>query len=182
MDDNIEYNSWVFPSSKAISDEFEREVVNKNLWLHIDGLPTDVDEFVALVKESPVKIITPAEDNRIEYRSRTSNINQEIRAELLKEQQRASGNGGSRSFGASASYPFWDAPNNTTTVLRFLPDSDPNRIYFWRERQVIGIPFATVEGHPELTNVIVEVPCVKMYNKKKRMSYRTRHTQPMGYC
>lgn len=98
--------------------------------------------------------------------SNTPKSIQEIRAELLKEQQRASGNGGFRSFGASASYPFWDAPNNTTTVLRFLPDSDPNRIYFWRERQVIGIPFATVEGHPELTNVIVEVPCVKMYNKK----------------
>ena len=96
--------------------------------------------------------------------SNTPKSIQEIRAELLKEQQRASGNGGSRSFGASASYPFWDAPNNTTTVLRFLPDSDPNRIYFWRERQVIGIPFATVEGHPELTNVIVEV--VGVYNKK----------------
>lgn len=81
MDDNIEYTSWVFPSNKAIADEFEREVVNKNLWLHIDGLPTDVDEFVALVKESPVKIITPAEDNRIEYRSHTSNINELI--ELL---------------------------------------------------------------------------------------------------
>lgn len=92
---------------------------------------------------------------------------QDIRAELLKEQQKAANNAsGQRSFGASASYPFWDAPNNSTTVVRFLPDSDPNRVYFWRERQVIGIPFATVEGHPELTNVVVEVPCVKMYNKK----------------
>jgi hypothetical protein len=93
---------------------------------------------------------------------------QEIRAELLKEQQKANNNaaGGQRSYGASASYPFWDAPKNSTTVVRFLPDSDPSRVYFWRERQVIGIPFASVEGHPELSNVIVEVPCVKMYNKK----------------
>lgn len=92
---------------------------------------------------------------------------EEIRKELMAANAAAQGGTqGKKSFGPSASFPFWNAPAGTTTVLRFLPDSDPDRVFFWRERQVIRIPFATVEGHPELTNVEVEVPCVKMYNKK----------------
>jgi hypothetical protein len=65
------YNKWVFPSTQSISNEFDREVVNKNLWLHIDNIPTSKQEFVQLVKKSPVVTVDKNIDFRIEYRSRT---------------------------------------------------------------------------------------------------------------
>lgn len=65
-------------------------------------------------------------------------------------------------------YPFWNADNDTTTVIRLLPDADTDNTFFWRERQIIRIPFASVEGHPELENVTVEVPCVEMYGRENK--------------
>lgn len=91
---------------------------------------------------------------------------EQIRAELMAAQNPTGGQGGAFKFTTNASFPFWNAPAGTTSIIRFLPDSDTDRIFFWRERRVIQIPFATVEGHPDLTNVLVEVPCIKMYNKK----------------
>lgn len=92
---------------------------------------------------------------------------EEIRNELKAAQEKANGGGNFKSkFGPSDVFPFWNVPDNTTATLRFLPSDDPNSPYFWRERQIINIPFKTVEGHPELTDVTVSVPCVKMYNKK----------------
>lgn len=92
---------------------------------------------------------------------------EEIRNELKAAQEKVNGGGNFKNnFGPSEVFPFWNIPDNTTATLRFLPSDDPNSPYFWRERQIINIPFKTVEGHPELTDVIVPVPCVKMYNKK----------------
>ena len=85
----------------------------------------------------------------------------EIRAKLAKTQ----GDKAPSSTSSGDIYPFWNAPNDTTTIVRFLPDADEKNTFFWRERQMIRIPFASVEGHPELSNVVVEVPCVEMYKE-----------------
>ena len=85
----------------------------------------------------------------------------EIRAKLAKSQ----GDKAPSSTSSGDIYPFWNAPNDSTTIVRFLPDADENNTFFWRERQMIRIPFASVEGHPELSNVVVEVPCVEMYKE-----------------
>lgn len=79
----------------------------------------------------------------------------------------SNGGGGNSQSNSGAFYPFWNAPVDTTVSIRFLPDGDENNVFFWRERQIIRIPFASVEGHPELENVIVEVPCMKMYGKNE---------------
>jgi len=85
----------------------------------------------------------------------------EIRAKLAKSQ----GDKAPSSTSSGDIYPFWNAPVDSTTILRFLPDADENNTFFWRERQMIRIPFASVEGHPELNDVVVEVPCVEMYKE-----------------
>ena len=97
----------------------------------------------------------------------------EIRAKLNKTKN----SNAPSSYASGDIYPFWNADNDTTTVLRFLPDADTNNTFFWRERQMIKIPFASVEGHPELDNVIVEVPCVEMYGKENKCPILTE-TRP----
>ena len=74
-------------------------------------------------------------------------------------------------------YRFWDAPVGSTTVIRFLNDGDPDNVYFWRERQMINLTFASVEGHPEMKNVTVKVPCVEMYGKNEKCPILTE-TRP----
>lgn len=74
-------------------------------------------------------------------------------------------------------YPFWNAPIGSTTVLRFLPDANKDNVFFWRERQIIKLPFASVEGNPDLSNVEVEVPCVEMYGKEHKCPILTE-TRP----
>lgn len=63
-------------------------------------------------------------------------------------------------------YPHWKAPDNTTTVLRFLPDGDKTNPMFWREKHMISIPFKGIAGTNHTDEVTVQVPCVTMYNKK----------------
>ena len=56
----------------------------------------------------------------------------EIRAKLQEQENRG---GGSNTGGDNAIFPFWNIPENSTSVLRFLPDGDSSNTYFWRERQ-----------------------------------------------
>ena len=65
----------------------------------------------------------------------------------------------------SAVYPHWNIAEGETATLRFLPDADPNNTFFWIERSLIRLPFAGVIGQPESRPVIVQVPCVEMWNE-----------------
>lgn len=94
------------------------------------------------------------------------NAIEQLRAKLMAE--KSTGTRPNYSEASNQVFPHWNAPNNSTTTVRFLPSIDNTELAFWKERQIINIPFATVEGHPELTNVIVQVPCVKMYDSKER--------------
>ena len=85
----------------------------------------------------------------------------EIRAKL--QEQESSGGRGSQTGGDNAIFAFWNIPENSTSVLRFLPDGDASNTYFWRERQMIRLGFAGVKGDPNSRAVTVNVPCNEMW-------------------
>ncbi len=85
----------------------------------------------------------------------------EIRAKLQANESR--GTGGARQ-GDSAIYAHWNIPENTTSRVRFLPDADSKNSFFWVERAMIRLPFAGIKGQADSKPVVVQVPCVEMYN------------------
>jgi hypothetical protein len=87
----------------------------------------------------------------------------EIRARLLEQENRQSGN--KTQGGDNGIFPFWNIPENSTTVLRFLPDGDETNTFPWRERQMIRLEFAGVLGGDESKRVTVTVPCMEMWKE-----------------
>jgi len=85
----------------------------------------------------------------------------EIRAKLQSMDTKSSS---SPAQSDKAIYPFWNIDEGTSTVLRFLPDSDPNNTFFWVERQMIRLTFPGVVGG-DAKPVTVQVPCVEMFNE-----------------
>ena len=86
----------------------------------------------------------------------------EIRAKLAEQQNRSSGN--STGGGDNAIYPHWNMQEGKEAVVRFLPDGNTDNTFFWVERAMIKLPFAGIKGESDNRNVIVQVPCVEMYN------------------
>ena len=86
----------------------------------------------------------------------------EIRAKLAEQQNRSSGN--STGGGDNAIYPHWNMQEGKEAVVRFLPDGNADNTFFWVERAMIKLPFAGIKGESDNRNVIVQVPCVEMYN------------------
>ena len=85
----------------------------------------------------------------------------EIRAKLQEQENR--GGGSSNTGGHNAIFAFWNIPENSTSVLRFLPDGDSSNTYFWRERQMIRLEFAGIKGQADSRKVTVNVPCNEMW-------------------
>ena len=87
----------------------------------------------------------------------------EIRARLAEQAQKSSNTktGG----GDNTIYAHWNIPEGSSASIRFLPDADEGNTFFWRERQMIKIPFAGVAGQDENKKVIVQVPCVEMWGE-----------------
>lgn len=87
----------------------------------------------------------------------------EIRARIAaqdnKQQQK-----GSNTQTDNSVYPHWNMDEGTIATVRFLPDGDSSNEFFWVERQIIKLPFNGVKGDPNVKQVIVQVPCVEMYN------------------
>ena len=86
----------------------------------------------------------------------------EIRAKLQSMDTKS--NSSSPAQSDKAIYPFWNIDEGTSTVLRFLPDSDPNNTFFWVERQMIRLTFPGVVGG-DAKPVTVQVPCMEMFNE-----------------
>lgn len=84
----------------------------------------------------------------------------EIRAKLLAEDN----NNTTSSGGREAVYPFWNMDVDATAVIRFLPDANPENTFFWQERQVIKMPFVGVKGKDESKPIMVQVPCIEMWD------------------
>jgi len=97
---------------------------------------------------------------------------EEIRAKLMAQQTKSEGN--SNGGGDRASYPFWNIPDDSTAIIRFLPDADPSNTFFWAERLVIKLPFAGIKGETETKEVTVQVPCMEMYGKSCPILTETR--------
>lgn len=85
----------------------------------------------------------------------------EIRARLTEQAKKAAGPG----IGDNAIFAHWNIPEGSSATLRFLPDGDDSNTFFWKERQMIRIPFNGVKGQDESRKVIVQVPCVEMWNE-----------------
>lgn len=68
--------------------------------------------------------------------------------------------------GSKLVYPHWDIAEGTSAILRFLPDKNPDNVFFWVEKQIIKIPFDGILGHDEHKPVVVEVPCIEMWDGK----------------
>ncbi len=101
-----------------------------------------------------------------------------LRAKLRESATKNESQSKSRgSGGDNASYPFWDAPENSTTAVRFLPDGDTTNDYFWAKREVIKLPFSGVVGgdYPTEKDVTVTVPCIDMFGMKCPIIAATKH-------
>jgi len=64
----------------------------------------------------------------------------------------------------NSNFPFWNAPNGSTTEVRFVPDGDPTNTFFWVEKLQIKLPFNGIKNG-ESKPVYVNVPCVEMFGK-----------------
>lgn len=87
-----------------------------------------------------------------------------IRAKLQAQENRSQQNQ-ERSQSDSAIYPFWNMAEGTSATVRFLPDGDGTNSFFWRERNLIKLPFTGVVGQNDTKEVQVQVPCMEMYEE-----------------
>lgn len=94
----------------------------------------------------------------------------EIRSKLQAQQTKNENRGGG---GDRAMYPFWNTPNDQSSVIRFLPDGDSSNTFFWVERLVIKIPFQGIKGGSD-QETIVQVPCMEMYGESCPIITETR--------
>ena len=85
----------------------------------------------------------------------------EIRAKLQSMESKP---GWSPAQSDKAIYPFWNIDEGSSTVLRFLPDDDPNNTFFWVERQMIRLTFPGVVGGDQKPTT-VPVPCMEMFGE-----------------
>ena len=87
----------------------------------------------------------------------------EIRARIAAQDNKST-NKNSASLSDGAIYPHWNMDEGTTVSLRFLPDGDTKNEFFWVEKQIIKLPFNGVKGDSGAKQVVIQVPCVEMYN------------------
>ena len=89
----------------------------------------------------------------------------EIRAKLAEMENRSGGNSSGNSNRDNSVFPHWNIPEGSTARIRFLPDGDNSNMFFWVERAMIRLPFSGIKGQPGSKPVIVQVPCMEMYNE-----------------
>lgn len=86
----------------------------------------------------------------------------EIRARL-----QAAENKGKTSTGGGDNpiYPHWNMDEGQSATIRFLPDANSKNTFFWAERAMIRLPFNGVKGEMDSKQVMVQVPCMHMWNE-----------------
>lgn len=92
----------------------------------------------------------------------------DIRKKLMEQESKRSGKSNKKFENSdNSTFPFWNVADGDESVLRFLPDKDPNNTFFWAEREMINIPFSGMIGaEDEDKPVTVTVPCVEMWGKQ----------------
>lgn len=88
-----------------------------------------------------------------------------IRAKLAAQEAKSNPQSNTQYTSDNAIYPFWNMDENTTTILRFLPDADGSNEFFWVERNLITLEFSGIKGQSSNSKVYVKVPCMEMYGK-----------------
>lgn len=89
----------------------------------------------------------------------------EIRAKLQALENRKSP--ANFSGGDKSTYPHWNMPEGLSSVQRFLPDANQDNTFFWAERQIIKLPFPGIKGQDENKPIVVQVPCIEMWDGPK---------------
>lgn len=91
----------------------------------------------------------------------------EMRAAMTSNNARQKGVT-SKTRGDAAMFPFWDAPEGSSTTLRFLPDADPAQTLPWVERRMLSIPFCGIinSEYPTTKTVKVTIPSLTMFRMK----------------
>lgn len=89
---------------------------------------------------------------------------EEIRKKLQAlDRKGPSGNSGG---GDKTTYAHWNIAEGTNAILRFAPDANEDNTFFWAERQLIKLPFPGIKGQDETKPVVVQVPCIEMWDGK----------------
>lgn len=107
----------------------------------------------------------------------------EIRARLQAAENKSSGQS---SGGDNAIYPHWNIDEGTSATIRFLPDGDGSNTFFWVERAMIRLPFNGIKGEMDSKQVVVQVPCVEMWNEpcpilaEVRTWFKDKNLEEMG--
>lgn len=84
----------------------------------------------------------------------------EIRQQLLNKAKAGTPAGIDNSV-----FPHWNINEGQTATIRFLPDGDNSNTFFWTERQIIRLPFNGIKGEVNSKQVVVQVPCMEMWNE-----------------
>ena len=87
----------------------------------------------------------------------------DIRARLQAAESKQGGSSTER--GDNSIYPHWNMEEGQSATLRFLPDGNTKNTFFWQERAMIRLPFNGIKGEMESKQVMVQVPCVEMWNE-----------------
>jgi hypothetical protein len=87
----------------------------------------------------------------------------EIRARIAAQENKSNGSNSNQQSDNSV-YPHWNMDEGTTATIRFLPDADNKNTLFWVEKQIIKLPFNGVKGDSNVKQIIVQVPCIEMYD------------------
>jgi hypothetical protein len=87
----------------------------------------------------------------------------EIRARIAAQENKSNGSSSNQQSDNSI-YPHWNMDEGTSATIRFLPDADNSNQFFWVERQIIKLPFNGVKGDSNVKQVVVQVPCIEMYD------------------
>jgi hypothetical protein len=72
---------------------------------------------------------------------------------------------GGQTGGDNSIYPHWNMNEGDSATLRFLPDANSKNTFFWAERAMIRLPFNGIKGEMDSKQVMVQVPCVEMWQE-----------------
>lgn len=86
----------------------------------------------------------------------------EIRAKLKAQENNS---GPRNNEDGDALFAHWNMQDGENSLIRFLPDADPDNTFFWRERQQINLTFPGIRGEDENKNTTIRVPCVEMWGE-----------------
>lgn len=102
----------------------------------------------------------------------------EIRAKLeAAKAKTANTDSPRRSNDDLAQFPFWNAPIGSTSTIRFLPDGDTSNTFFWRQRDIVNLPFEGVTGgdYPTNASVTVKIVSPSTFDMKCPISDAIKH-------